>query len=92
MAARPQWMRIDSWQNITRSRGRLLRMKCPKCDLQLDFEGRYIVREDFEAGAPAQIRDMEVWKCDNCGSYYEASRSGQPVPIRFMQSLFKRLE
>ena len=68
------------------------RVKCPKCELQLDFEGRYIVREDFEAGAPAQIRDMEVWKCDNCGSYYEASRSGQPVPIRFMQSLFKRLE
>ena len=67
-------------------------MKCTKCDLQLDFVGRYIVREDFEAGAAAQIRDMEVWQCDVCKTYYEASMSGKPVPIRFMQSLFKRLE
>jgi len=67
-------------------------LKCPKCELQLDFVGRYIVQEDFEAGAPAQIRDMEVWQCDSCKTYYETSRSGKPVPIRFMQSLFKRLE
>ncbi len=67
-------------------------MKCPKCELKLDFVGRYIVQEDFEAAAPAQIRDMEVWQCDMCKTYYETSRSGQPVPIRFMQSLFKRLE
>ncbi len=67
-------------------------MKCPKCDLQLDFEGRYIVQEDFEAGAPAQIRDMEVWKCDTCQAYYETGKTGRPIPIRYMQSLFKRLE
>ncbi|TMI57345.1 hypothetical protein E6H14_07355, partial [Candidatus Bathyarchaeota archaeon] len=48
-------------------------LKCPKCDLQLDFVGRYIVQEDFEAGAPAQIRDMEVWQCDMCKTYYETS-------------------
>ena len=67
-------------------------MKCSKCDLQLDFVGRYIVQEDFEAGAPARIRDMEVWQCDVCKTYYETGRTGQPIPIRFMQSLFKRLE
>jgi len=67
-------------------------LKCPKCDLQLDFVGRYIVQEDFEAGATAQIRDMEVWQCDMCKTYYETSRSGHPIPIHFMQSMFKRLE
>ena len=67
-------------------------MKCPKCEAQLDFVGRYIVQEDFEAAAPAQIRDMEVWQCDLCKVYYEASPSGKPLAIRFMQSLFKLLE
>lgn len=84
-------MLIISSENITGTRIQSL-LKCPKCELQLDFVGRYIVQEDFEAGAPAQIRDMEVWQCDQCKTYYETSRSGQPVPIRFMQSLFRKLE
>ena len=90
MGARLRWMRTDSSQNTIPGESELL--KCPKCTLQLNFVGRYIVQEDFEAGAPAQIRDMEVWQCDVCKTYYETGRSGAPVPIRFMQSLFKRLE
>src|SRR6058998_2964393 len=34
---------------------------------------------------------MEVWQCDKCKTYYETSRTGKPVPIPFMQSLFRRL-
>jgi hypothetical protein len=35
---------------------------------------------------------MEVWKCDTCQAYYETGKTGRPIPIRYMQSLFKRLE
>lgn len=43
----------------------------------MDFLGRYVVGMRLESAAPTHLTDLEVWRCESCGTNFGQSGSGE---------------
>jgi uncharacterized protein with PIN domain len=53
-------------------------IKCPNCNLPMDFVDRYILEVRPESAAPSHLRDLEAWRCEKCGRLFVDPGDGQP--------------
>src|SRR3990172_6062044 len=61
-------------------------MKCPNCNIPMDFVARYILDVRLESAAPSHLKDFEAWRCENGEP---AQRCSALVALEFVRDRFQ---
>jgi len=56
-------------------------IRCPNCNVPMDFVDRYILDVRLESAAPSHLTDFEAWRCGKCGRLFVDSGDGHPHEI-----------